>query len=147
MRQEGIVTAKDGAYAVVSVKRMSACDGCHKSDPGMQTAGESTCHECSMFPVQTEFSVRAYNVIDAEVGMRVEVECESSRVLGYAAAVFLLPLLLAFLFGLLGALLCSYAWVTYLCAGLGFMLAFVFVRLVIDKTAKEKTEYRIISIL
>lgn len=147
MRQKGIVTAIDGAYATVTVKRMSACDGCHKKDPGMHTAGESPCHECSMFPVQTDFHVRAYDEIGVEVGQRVEVESQSARVLGYAAAVFFLPLLLAFLGGLLGALFSSQAWVAYLCAALGFILAFVFVKLVIDKTAKEKTEYRIVAVL
>ena len=113
----------------------------------MHTAGESPCHECSMFPVQTDFHVRAYDEIGVEVGQRVEVESQSARVLGYAAAVFFLPLLLAFLGGLLGALFSSQAWVAYLCAALGFILAFVFVKLVIDKTAKEKTEYRIVAVL
>ncbi len=147
MRQKGTVIEKDGDYAVVSVKRMSACDACHKRDPGMQTAGESPCQECSMFPVQTEFSVRAYDEIGVEVGMCVEVECESSRVLGYAAAVFLLPLLLAFLGGACGVLFFSAPWITYGLAGGGFLLAFVFVKLVVDKTAREKTEYRITSML
>ncbi len=151
MRQIGIITESMNHTATVEVKRMSACSGCHKANPGMDTAQAdplsdvSHCHECSMFPVDTEMTVRAVNEIGAAVGERVVIESATELILGYAAAVFLLPIGMAFLFGCILALAIPAAWSAYLGAVLGFVGAFAVVKLIFDRRAKEKTVYTIIK--
>ena len=154
MRQLGTVLSvlPDGSRAQVSVQRMSACEGCHKANPGMQTENTneprySACHECSMFPQETELSVSAENPAGAETGDRVVLESESKQILGYAAGVFLLPIFAAAVLGMLGGLLFPYVWAAYLFAVLGFVGAFLFVKLVLDRHAKTHTVYTIVKIL
>ena len=151
MRQIGIVTESINRTATVEVKRMSACSGCHRANPGMESVqGEalsdlSHCHECSMFPVDTEMTVRAVNEIGAAVGERVVIESATELILGYAAAVFLLPIGLAFLCGCIFALVIPAVWSPYLGAVVGFIGAFAAVKLIFDRRAKEKTVYTIIK--
>ena len=151
MRQIGIVLALDHARAVVEVKRMSACSGCHRANPGMEPqpnerlSDTSHCHECSMFPVDTEMTVSAVNEIGAAVGERVVIESATELILGYAAAVFLLPIGAAFLGACLLALAYPTEWSAYLGAVLGFIGAFAAVKLIFDRRAKEKTVYTIIK--
>ena len=151
MRQIGIVTEIKQNIATVEVKRMSACSGCHKANPSMDPAPTDTiadtshCHECSMFPVDTEMTVSAVNEIGAAAGDRVVIESSTELILGYAAAVFLLPIGLAFLFGCIFALVIPAEWSAYLGAVIGFVGAFAAVKLIFDRRAKEKTVYTIIK--
>lgn len=151
MRQIGIITECMNQTATVEVKRMSACSGCHKANPGMDPgSGEvlsdvSHCHECSMFPVDTEMTVRAVNEIGAGIGERVVIESATELILGYAAAVFLMPIGLAFLCGCIFALAIPTTWSAYLGAVIGFIGAFAAVKLIFDRRAKEKTVYTIIK--
>ena len=151
MRQIGIVTDIIQQKAAVEVKRMSACSGCHRANPGMNethatpTFDTSHCHECSMFPVETEMTVTAVNEIGAEVGERVVIESATELILGYAAAVFLLPIGMAFFLGCIFALVIPAEWSVYLGAVLGFVGAFAAVKLIFDRRAKEKTVYTIIK--
>ena len=153
MRQIGKVTAlkKDGAYAVISVMRMSACEGCHKADPGMfsEHAGESfpVCHECSMFPTDPTLAVDAENPLGAGVGDRVIIESASSQILGYAAGVFFLPIFLSAVLGMIGGLLFGKTWVICLLAVIGFVGAFLFAKFVLDRHAREHTVYTVVKIL
>ncbi|MBE6691265.1 MAG: hypothetical protein E7590_08330 [Ruminococcaceae bacterium] len=98
MRTKAIVTELVSAeVAVVSVERRAACDGCHKNADG------SGCSICTLLGGKNSTKAKARNRVGAAVGDTVEVESRSSRILGYAALVFLLPLLLAFAGYLLGA--------------------------------------------
>jgi len=151
MRQIGIVTDIIQQKAVVEVKRISACSGCHRANPGMDEThadpltDTSHCHECSMFPVETEMTVSAVNEIGAMVGERVVIESSTELILGYAAAVFLLPIGMAFFFGCIFALAIPAQWGMYLGAVLGFVGAFAAVKFIFDRRAKEKTVYTIIK--
>ncbi len=147
MRQTGTVKSVSQRYAVVEVQRMSACSGCHKADPGMGTAGMTACHDCSMFPQDSVLTVTAQNAVGAFVGDRVELETATQTVLGYAAAVFLLPLLLAVLGGVLGRFIYDAVWTPYVGASVGFILAFVMIRLILERTAKQKMTYTVVKIL
>ena len=154
MRQLGTVTSvlPDGVHAQVAVQRMSACEGCHRANPGMQTEETdgvrySACHECSMFPQEAELSVEAENFVGAETGDRVVLESETKQILGYAAAVFVLPIFASAVLGMLGALVFVQAWAAYLLAVLGFCGSFLFAKLVLDRHAKTHTVYSIVKIL
>ena len=156
MRQTGVVIARSDRHAVVEVRRMSACAGCHKaaSESSVMTGSDAAtephtdvCADCQMFPVVAELSVTALNEIGAEVGDRVVIESSTQLILGYAAAVFSLPLLLAFICGIAAAL-----WIlpgapaaAFIGAVVGFAAAFVIDKRIIDRSAKEKTVYTVIK--
>ncbi len=148
MRQIGIITKTNETTAEISVRRLSACDGCHKANPGMQTDDGvvyASCHECSMFPTETALSVTAENPIGAAVGDRVVIESSSQLILLYAAAVFLLPLLLAAVLGVAFAAWMDAVWSPYLGAVVGFVGAFVLVKLIFDRHALTHTTHTIIK--
>ena len=91
MVTKATVIQTEGRIAIVETKRLSACDGCHK-----QLEGES-CSVCSLMGGNTTLTSRADNSIGARVGDVVEIESDSGRILGYAALVFLAPVVLALL--------------------------------------------------
>ena len=82
MKQTAIVKAVEDETAILLVKRQTMCDGCHK---------ESGCGGCSQI-----IEVRVKNTLNATVGDTVTIETPGATVIGVAALVFLLPLLLAF---------------------------------------------------
>lgn len=82
MKQTAIVKAVVDETAILLVKRQTMCDGCHK---------ESGCGGCSQI-----IEVRVKNTLNATVGDTVTIETPGATVIGVAALVFLLPLLLAF---------------------------------------------------
>ncbi len=151
MRQIGVVLTTEEEVAYVAVQRMSACEGCHKANPGTETEGVPACHECMMFPMETTMQVKAENPIGAREGDRVVLESETATVLGYAAAVFLAPILMAFLLGVLLALLWRHPAAPYVGAVFGFVGTFLLLRLVLDRYAgareAEKTSYTVTDIL
>ena len=73
--------------AVIEVRRQSACAGCHAG--GCLGCGKA---------VRAE----AENAVGAQVGDTVEVEATTSHVLAHAVLVFLMPLVLAVCFYILG---------------------------------------------
>ncbi len=83
------VKSINGKYAVVETERRSACDGCHKNADG------EGCAMCKVFGGNAKVEARARNLAGAAVGDKVEIESSSARMLGYAALVFILPLVLA----------------------------------------------------
>lgn len=108
MRQRATVESLDGAYAVLSVRRESACSGdCHK------------CAGCGA--VAQTLQLRAKNLIHAKKGERVYVESCSAVVLWAAALVYLCPLVCFLAAYLLGT---AYGCQGILGAG-GFLLGWI----------------------
>lgn len=88
MRTEGSVKRIEKEFAIVEIKKKSACEGCHKT-------AEGGCSLCRLVGEDRPMEVRAKNPLGAEVGDRVAVESGTGRMLFYALLVFVLPLLLA----------------------------------------------------
>lgn len=91
MKTEATVVAVSGARATVETQRLSACEGCHKA-----TEGEG-CSVCTLMGGNRALRAEAENPIGARVGDRVVIESRTSRMLWYAALVFLCPIVLAIL--------------------------------------------------
>lgn len=91
MRTEAIVVAICDGRATVETQRLSACEGCHKA-----TEGEG-CSVCTLMGGNRTLRAEAENPIGARVGDRVVIESRTSRMLWYAALVFLCPIVLAIL--------------------------------------------------
>ena len=84
MKSEGVVLRLIEGYAIVGVKRLSACDTCRAKCGGH-------CDKAST--VETKVK----NTLDARVGDTVVLSTDSQKVLLYAFSVFLLPIILAFI--------------------------------------------------
>ncbi len=84
MKSEGVVLRLIEGYAIVGVKRLSACDTCRAKCGGH-------CDKAST--VETKVK----NTLDARVGDTVVLSTDSKKVLLYAFSVFLLPIILAFI--------------------------------------------------
>lgn len=92
MTQNGIVTKLLGeGLAQVAVTRTTACGG--------------RCGGCEACVYDSRLLVEAENVICARPGERVELESETSRMVGAALLVYMLPILLFFAGYAAGALL------------------------------------------
>lgn len=133
LTQKGIVKKTDGEYAGVSVMRSSACDACH---------AKGFCVEC-----KKTMEARALNAVGAEAGDTVELESPTGTVLGYAAIMFLMPVVAA-----LGSYLTASLWLSEtasLLVSLAFFLAaFVFIYLFFNsKSIREKNTVTIVKII
>ena len=84
MVNEGIVLKVQGDFAVVGVKRQSACDTCRAKCGG----------HCDK---ATTVETTVKNTLNAKVGDRVKLYSKTSTVMRFAVTIFLLPLITAFL--------------------------------------------------
>lgn len=91
MKTFATVRSVDGKVATVETERISACEGCHKSEDG------KGCSVCSLMGGDRKIAAKALNTIGAKVGDRVVIESATGRMLWYAVLVFVLPLVLALL--------------------------------------------------
>ena len=135
-----VVEIIDPDIAVVSVERRAACDGCHK-----QAEGE--CSVCSLMASGKTMKARAYNAVGAAVGDTVVLESSSACVLGYAALVFLLPIV-----AVIGGYLLAGLWTDvqtwrYVCAGVLFVLSFVVIRLISSCHAKRAPDIVAVAVI
>lgn len=89
MEQTAKVLHTEGQRAVVSAQRVSACEGCHKQ-------AEGSCSACTLLSRQKPFTAEADNTIGAKPGDTVRIETPDGVALGFAALIFLLPILAAF---------------------------------------------------
>lgn len=126
-----VVEIVDPHIAIVSVERRAACDGCHKSVDG------KGCAICTLLGGKNRMQAPAKNAVGAAVGDIVELESRTARILGYAALVFLLPILLGLLGYFLAGRLGAGEGVALAAALGGFVFAFLpiwlFSRLVISR--------------
>ena len=141
MITEATVTAIEGKFAVVENERKSACDGCHKNIDG------NSCSICSLAGGNRKISMRAYNKIGAEVGDRVEVETESSRVLWYAALIFLFPIFSAMVGYFIGNAVNGNSKLGLLLAAVAMVLAFAAVAVYSKLVVGKRSDAEIVKII
>ncbi|MDY3845386.1 MAG: SoxR reducing system RseC family protein [Eubacteriales bacterium] len=132
MTEKGKVTEVIGDCAIVEVKRMSACESCHKNS--------EECIVCTLGGGRRKTSVKVENVCRAKVGDTVMLEADSKTVLLYAAAVFLFPIAMAFIAWLLAERLFSVTGsLSFLFAIGGFAVAFIIIYFTIGRYAQKKS--------
>ena len=120
MKQEAIVISTDGDKATVSILRKEACSHCE---------GRAVCGTAKMMNVTVKNSVGAVK------GDTVTIETPTENVLGYAALVFLAPVLLAVtLYLVFSGINKTLSVVLPIC---GFVLPFI-VALIIDRKKREE---------
>ena len=117
MINEGIVLKIEGDFAVVGVKRQSACDTCRAKCGG---------HCDKATTVETVVK----NTLHAKVGDRVTLYSKTATVMGFAMTVFVLPIITAFLGFLLPYLLNFSNGVCAAFSALSFILTYFFIWLI-----------------
>lgn len=140
MRCRATVLKTEGNIAEIEVRRATMCEGCEKSG-----GCGGHCDISGIVATGGKMTAKAYNKIGAAVGDTVEVETESSRVLAYAALVFLLPLVIGGVFFALAAAVSDSDGIALAAAFAGFVLTFVFVAVVDRKAAKKRPDIVIVN--
>ena len=116
MKQIGTVIETKNKTALVEVTRMSACEGCHKNAEG--------CAVCAVVGGKKAHRLYAINRVDAKAGDRVELSASSGKMLFYAFAVFVLPIISAIVFYFFSSLIFDDLY-PFLFALLGVLAVFV----------------------
>lgn len=125
----------DSNRAEVVVRRQSACS--HDC---------SRCGGCSAGADVHEVSVVAENPLGAGVGDTVTVESSTGQVIGIAAVVYLLPILLFFGLYLVGAVLSLGSGVSLALGGVGFLASIGVILLYGRARQKRDIPFRIVGI-
>ncbi|MBE6617287.1 MAG: hypothetical protein E7627_05035 [Ruminococcaceae bacterium] len=136
MLERAVVVETDGKIAIIEVKRSSMCEGCHKLNGDGDCAGHC---EISGLIAGNGKTVRtkAVNQIGAVVGDKVRIETDSKRVIGYAALVFMLPIIICALFYYVGNIIFSTMTGAVLSAVAGFFLTFLGIA-IYDRSKRKK---------
>ena len=142
MKQKAIVRAVNGRYATVEVSRSAMCDGCVK-----QNCTSHTCAAGAMFGSAKTMTAKAKNPLGAVVGDTVWVESADKTVLGYAALVFLMPIMICMLFYAAAEALFNTVGVSYAAAALGFAASFAVIGIVEKKKKNDEPDIVIIDIV
>lgn len=131
MRQRAVVIKTEGKLAEIEVSRSTMCDGCQKNG--------GCAHHCELSGIVAnsgKMRTTAQNTIGAKPGDTVEVETESTKVLGYAALVFVLPILVCAVFYFLADAVFSSETYALIAAAAGFVLSFLGISF-FDRSKKE----------
>lgn len=143
MTQKATVLELRGKNAVISVRRSSMCEGCEKKG-----GCGSSCMAGDLFGANKTMTALASNEIGAQKGDIVEIESESRTVLGYAALIFLFPILVCAIAYSIGNTLGAGETASMIWAGGGFVAAFLLI-IAFDRLKKKtgKPDIRITKIL
>ena len=140
LEQMGVVVHTAGDIATVSFMRASACEGCHRHAEG--------CSACSLLGGDRRHTAPVRNPIGAREGDRVRVATPEGRVLAYAALVFLLPILLAYVWYLIaGCIWGEGSLPAAACAAGGFLFAVLLSILVSRRVAKRRPDAEIVTVI
>lgn len=140
--QQAVVLEQRGKNALVSVERSSMCEGCEKKG----SCGTS-CLAGDLLGANKTMTALARNDAGAKSGDRVEIESSSATVLGYAALIFLFPLLVCALGYGVGVRLGLKEEGSFLLAGAGFALSFLLIFAADRKKRKSDPEIVITRVL
>ncbi len=133
-----VVSIKDGKTAIVRAQRKSACAECHAN-------GGKSCGACDIFLGDDTFTAEADNSIGAKVGNAVIVESPSGYVIGAAALLFILPIIVAaLLYGAVYIISHEYAPVG---APGGVALSYAVIFAVEKITKKKRNRMKIVKII
>ena len=141
MRQKAtVIETLDGGTARVRVLRSSMCEGCENRSDG------KSCACSALLGGAKEMIVEVQNSLTARAGDDVEIETETSAVLGYAAVVFLLPIVGALVFYCIAGMLFVSSEAVWIAALIGFILSFLPAVLLDRINRNKQPRIRIVSV-
>ncbi len=140
MIQFGKVISASGDTAMVEIIRESACSGCHNKD----SCGASVVAGCGK---AEKVTVKANNLSGAVPGDRVELTSNSSKAIGIAFCVFILPLLIGFVSYYIFNLIFSDVYLPYIVAVLACAFSFFVLFFGIDRILSKTINVDITGIV
>ncbi len=141
MKQIAVVVKKNGERAVVETSRKTACDNCERK------SCDGGCEITGLIGSNKKMTAAAIDDIGAEVGDTVEIESKSSTVIGYAAVVFIFPIVAAMIFYGLGMLISQSLTVHFVSSLIGFIASFAVIYFTLEKHAKKNPSIHIVGII
>lgn len=142
MRQRAVVIETEGKLAEIEVSRSTMCDGCQKNG--------GCGHHCELSGIVAnsgKMRTTAQNKIGAEPGDTVEVETESTKVLGYAALVFMMPIFVCAVFYFIADAVFAGEAPALIAAAAGFVLSFLGISFVDRSKKKSLPDIAIVEII
>ncbi|MBQ7335045.1 MAG: SoxR reducing system RseC family protein [Clostridia bacterium] len=140
MQTKAVVISVDGSYATVETERTSACDGCHKAEEG-------GCSVCSLMGAGRKISAVAQNSVGANVGDVVLIESATGRMLWYAALVFILPLVIGLISGMVSTLFTEDLLLQIGIGAVGFIVCFVGIFIYSLHVKKDRCDIEVVEIV
>lgn len=139
MEQNARVISVERGFATVEIKRLAACDTCHKAESG--------CAVCSLLSSGAVHTSRVKDPIGVSVGDRVLLVANDSRILLYSLLVFILPLVSAAVAYAVAALVgASLVW-RVASAAFFFIAFYVLLYFTVNKSEKRSPGIRIACVL
>lgn len=133
MTKEGIVAKSENSTLTVLIKTQNACDACRAECGGH-------CDKAKLEAIEVE------NTLGAEKGDKVLIYSETKRIMLYAFCVFVLPIVLTIISGIVFFALTSSPLFTFISCITAFFVSFTLVRLIFKNT-REKDIYKLLSII
>lgn len=142
MRERAIVIETNGNLAEIEVTKASMCEDCEKNG--------GCSHHCEISGIvagNRKMKTAAQNRIGAKPGDLVEVETESIKVLGYAALVFIMPIVVCALFYYLADMIAHNNVYSLSLAAVGFVLSFAVIAVIVRHKKGASPDIEIVSII
>ena len=138
MRKTATVIKVSGEYAEIRVERSSMCDNC--SAKGEKCA----CSHAALLGADKGMTAQAKCLVKVSVGDTVEIETSDSKVLGYAAFVFILPLIAFAVLYAAASVLSDIEAIKFAAGTVGFILSFVVIGIV-ERCRRDKCDINIVA--
>lgn len=140
MKKTALVTKVSGRFAEIKVERSSMCENC--SVKGEKCA----CSHAALLGADKAMTAKARCRVDVAPGDTVEIETSDSKILKYAAFVFILPLV-AFAVFYAAAMALSDIEAVYFAAGaVGFVLSFVCIG-IFERCRRDSCDIDIVAVV
>ena len=140
MKKTAIVTKISGEYAEIKVERSSMCDNC-------SAKGENcSCSHAALLGAGKGMTAKARCLTQVSVGDTVEIETSDLKVLGYAAFVFVLPLIVFAVFYAAAWAISDNQVISFAAGTVGFVLSFVLIG-VFERCRRDRCDINITAVI
>ena len=140
MIKTALVTKVSGKYAEIKVERSSMCDNC--SAKGEKCA----CSHAALLGADKSMTAKARCRVAVCPGDTVEIETSDSKVLKYAAFVFILPLIAFAVFYAAASALSDVEAISFAAGTAGFILSFVAIG-IFERCRRDSCDIDIIAVV
>ncbi len=140
MRKTATVIKVSGEYAEIRVERSSMCDNC--SAKGEKCA----CSHAALLGADKGMTAQAKCLVKVSVGDTVEIETSDSKVLGYAAFVFILPLIAFAVFFAAASAIFGKEILSFAAGSVGFVMSFIAVA-IFERSRRDSCDINIIAVV
>ena len=140
MNKTAIVTKVSGEYAEIRVERSSMCDNCS------QKGGKCACSHAALLGADKGMTAKARCLVEVCPGDTVEIETSDSKVLKYAAFVFILPLIAFAVFFAAASAIFGKEVISFAAGSVGFVMSFIAVG-IFERCRRDSCDINIVAVV